>query len=128
MQPTYWQQLRAVTPHEQADAIASEIHAVLRGDAALSAQLLAQMTVYDRTHVTSALRGFPGKWRFARTAGRRLREYGDAASAAVKKHYFLTRGLRPDLQRTRCPPEADGAHVCRPRSIFFAAHVAEENN
>jgi len=23
---------------------------------------------------------------------------------------------------------ADGAHVCRPRSIFFAAHVAEEND
>ena len=53
-------------PHEQADAIASEIHAMLRGDAALSAQLLAQMTVYDRTHVTLTLRGFPGKWCFAR--------------------------------------------------------------
>ena len=25
-------------------------------------------------------------------------------------------------------PEANGAHVCRPRSIFFAAHVAEEND
>lgn len=58
--------VRAVTPHEQADAIASEIHAMLRGDAALSAQLLAQMTVYDRTHVTLTLRGFPGKWCFAR--------------------------------------------------------------
>ena len=59
--------VRAVAPHEQADAIASEIHAMLRGDAALSAQLLAQMTVYDRTHVTLTLRGFPGKWCFART-------------------------------------------------------------
>ena len=59
--------VRAVTPHEQADAIASEIHAMLRGDAALSAQLLAQLTVYDRTHVTLTLRGFPGKWCFART-------------------------------------------------------------
>ena len=29
--------------------------------------LLAQMTVYDRTHVTLTLRGFPGKWCFART-------------------------------------------------------------
>lgn len=59
--------VRAVTPHEQANAIASEIHAMLRGDAALSAQLLAQMTVYDRTHVALTLRGFPGKWCFART-------------------------------------------------------------
>ena len=24
--------------------------------------------------------------------------------------------------------KADGAHVCRPRSIFFDAHVAEEND
>ena len=59
--------VRAVTPHEQADAIASEIRAMLRSDAALSAQLLAQLTVYDRTHVTLTLRGFPGKWCFART-------------------------------------------------------------
>ena len=39
---------------------------MLRGDTALTAQLLAQMTVYDRTHVTLTLRGFPGKWCFAR--------------------------------------------------------------
>ena len=59
--------VRAVTPHEQADALESEITAMLRGDTALTAQLLAQMTVYDRTHVTLTLRGFPGKWCFART-------------------------------------------------------------
>ena len=59
--------IHAVAPHEQADAIESEVTAMLRGDAALSAQLLAQMTVYDRTHVTLTLRGFPGKWCFART-------------------------------------------------------------
>lgn len=59
--------VRAVTPHEQGDALESEITAILRGDAALTAQLLAQMTVYDRTHVTLTLRGFPGKWCFART-------------------------------------------------------------
>lgn len=59
--------VRAVTPHEQADAIESEVTAMLRGDTALTAQLLAQMTVYDRTHVTLTLRGFPGKWCFART-------------------------------------------------------------
>ena len=59
--------VHAVAPHEQTDTIASEIHAMLRGDAALSAQLLAQMTVYDRAHVTLTLRGFPGKWCFART-------------------------------------------------------------
>ena len=47
---------------------------------------------------------------------------------SVKKYYFLTKGFAAGLQRTRCPPEADGAHVCRPRSIFFAAHVAEEND
>lgn len=58
--------VRAVTPHEQADAIESEVTAMLRGDTALTAQLLAQMTVYDRTHVTLTLRGFPGKWCFAR--------------------------------------------------------------
>ena len=59
--------VRAVTPHEQSDALESEITAMLRGGAALTAQLLAQMTVYDRTHVTLTLRGFPGKWCFART-------------------------------------------------------------
>ena len=59
--------VRAVTPHEQADALESEITAMLRGGAALSTQLLAQMTVYDRAHVTLTLRGFPGKWCFART-------------------------------------------------------------
>ena len=59
--------VRAVTPHEQADALESEITAMLRGDTALTAQLLAQMTVYDRAHVTLTLRGFPGKWCFART-------------------------------------------------------------
>lgn len=53
--------VRAVTPHEQGDALESEITAMLRGDTALTAQLLAQMTVYDRTHVTLTLRGFPGK-------------------------------------------------------------------
>lgn len=59
--------VRAVTPHEQADAIESEITAMLRGGAALTAQLLAQMTVYDRAHVALTLRGFPGEWHFART-------------------------------------------------------------
>ena len=59
--------VRAVTPHEQADALESEITAMLRGNTALTAQLLAQMTVYDRAHVTLTLRGFPGKWCFART-------------------------------------------------------------
>lgn len=59
--------VRAVTPHEQADALESEITAMLRGGAALTAQLLAQMTVYDRAHVTLTLRGFPGEWCFART-------------------------------------------------------------
>ena len=58
--------VRAVAPHEQADTIESEITAMLRGDTALTAQLLAQMTVYDRVHVTLTLRGFPGKWCFAR--------------------------------------------------------------
>ena len=46
----------------------------------------------------------------------------------VKKDYFLTKGFAALQQRTRRPPEAHGAHVCRPRSIFFAAHVAEEND
>ncbi len=46
----------------------------------------------------------------------------------VKKYYFLTKGFAACLQRTRHPLLADGAHVCRPRSIFFAAHVAEEND
>lgn len=59
--------VRAVTPHEQADALESEIIAMLRGGAALTAQLLAQMTVYDRAHVVLTLRGFPGEWCFART-------------------------------------------------------------
>ena len=59
--------VRAVTPHEQADALESEITAMLRGDTALTAQLLAQMTVYDRAHVALTLRGFAGKWCFART-------------------------------------------------------------
>ena len=58
--------IHAVAPHEQADAIESEVTAMLRGDTALTVQLLAQMTVYDRTHVTLTLRGFPGKWCFAR--------------------------------------------------------------
>ena len=58
--------VRAVAPHEQADTIASELHAMLRGDTALTAQMKAKMTVYDRTHVTLTLRGFPGKWCFAR--------------------------------------------------------------
>lgn len=59
--------VRAVTPHEQADALESEITAMLRGGAALTVQLLAQMTVYDRAHVVLTLRGFPGEWHFART-------------------------------------------------------------
>lgn len=58
--------VRAVTPHEQADALESEITAMLRGDTALTAQLLAQMTVYDRAHVVLTLRGFAGEWHFAR--------------------------------------------------------------
>lgn len=59
--------VRAVTPHEQSGALESEITAMLRGGAALTAQLLAQMTVYDRAHVALTLRGFPGEWHFART-------------------------------------------------------------
>ena len=58
--------IHAVAPYEQADTIESEVTAMLRGDTALTVQLLAQMTVYDRTHVTLTLRGFPGKWCFAR--------------------------------------------------------------
>ena len=44
----------------------------------------------------------------------------------LKRRQAMTK--RWGKQRTRRPPKADGAHVCRPRSIFFAAHVAEEND
>lgn len=59
--------VRAITPHEQADSIEPEVAKMLRGGAALSTQLLAQMTVYDRAHVVLTLRGFAGEWHFART-------------------------------------------------------------
>lgn len=59
--------VRAITPHEQADSIEPEVVKMLRGGAALSTQLLTQMTVYDRAHVVLTLRGFPGEWCFART-------------------------------------------------------------
>ena len=58
--------VRAITPHEQADSIEPEVAKMLRGGAALSTQLLAQMTVYDRAHVVLTLRGFAGEWHFAR--------------------------------------------------------------
>lgn len=44
----------------------------------------------------------------------------------LKRRQAMTR--RWDKQSTRRPPKADGAHVCRPRSIFPAAHVAWEND
>ena len=44
--------IRAVTPHEQVDTIASEIYPMLPRDAALSPQLHAQKTLYDPTHHT----------------------------------------------------------------------------
>lgn len=58
--------VRAITPHEQADSIEPEVTKMLRGGAALSTQLLAQMTVYDRAHIVLTLRGFAGEWHFAR--------------------------------------------------------------
>ena len=44
----------------------------------------------------------------------------------LKRRQAMTK--RWGKQRTRRPPKADGAHVCRPRSIFPAAHVAWEND
>ena len=40
----------------------------------------------------------------------------------LKRRQAMTK--RWDKQSTRRPPKADGAHVCRPSSIFSAAHVA----
>jgi hypothetical protein len=44
----------------------------------------------------------------------------------LKRRQAMTK--RWGKQRTRRPPKADGACVCRPRSIFPAAHVAWEND
>ena len=45
-----------------------------------------------------------------------------------KKYYFFDKEIC-GLTAAHAPSaEADGEHVCRPRSIFFAAHVAEEND
>ena len=38
-----------------------------------------------------------------------LQSFGERESKAAKKYYLLTRGLRPDWQSTRRPPDADGA-------------------
>ena len=46
---------------------------------------------------------------------------------AVKKYYFLTKGLQ-SAARIICAPQAHKFHTCSLRSIFFAAHVAEEND
>ena len=46
---------------------------------------------------------------------------------AVKKYYFLTKGLQ-SAARIICAPAAHKFHTCSLRSIFFAAHVAEEND
>ena len=46
---------------------------------------------------------------------------------AVKKDSFLTKGLQ-SAARIICAPPAHKFHTCSLRSIFFAAHVAEEND
>ena len=46
---------------------------------------------------------------------------------AVKKDSFLTNGLQ-SAARIICAPPAHKFHTCSLRSIFFAAHVAEEND
>ena len=41
-----------------------------------------------------------------------------------KKYYFFDKGIS-GLTAAHAPSvKTDGAHVCRPRSIFSAAHVA----
>ena len=45
-----------------------------------------------------------------------------------KKYYFFDKEICGLTAAHALSAEADGAHVCRPRSIFFAAHVAEEND
>ena len=58
----------------------------------------------------------------------RLRAPSGARSLeAVKKYYFLTKGLQ-SAARIICAPAAHKFHTCSLRSIFFAAHVAEEND
>jgi len=46
---------------------------------------------------------------------------------AVKKYYFLTKGLQ-SAARIICAPAAHKFHTCSLSGIFFAAHVAEEND
>ena len=46
---------------------------------------------------------------------------------SIKKYYFLTKGLQ-SAARIICAPAAHKFHTCSLRSIFFAAHVAEEND
>ena len=41
----------------------------------------------------------------------------------LKRRQAMTK--RWGKQRTRRPPEANGAHVCRPRGIFGGVHAAE---
>ena len=50
-----------------------------------------------------------------------------AGGLPVKKYYFLTKGLQ-SAARIICAPPAHKFHTCSLRSIFFAAHVAEEND
>ena len=50
-----------------------------------------------------------------------------AGGLAVKKYYFLTKGLQ-SAAHIICAPPAHKFHTCSLRSIFFAAHVAEEND
>ena len=45
----------------------------------------------------------------------------------VKKYYFLTKGLQ-SAARIICAPAAHKFHTCSLSGIFFAAHVAEEND
>ena len=45
----------------------------------------------------------------------------------VKKYYFLTKRLQ-SAARIICASTAHKFHTCSLRSIFFAAHVAEEND
>ena len=67
----------------------------------------------------------------ARACARRLRRVHRRAQrqTARSRARRPRRGwARPRPRRSAHRSPADGAHVCRPRSIFFAAHVAEEND
>ena len=67
----------------------------------------------------------------ARACARRLRRVHRCAQrqTARSRARRPRRGwARPRPRRSAHRSPADGAHVCRPRSIFFAAHVAEEND